>query len=347
MDRERNFPIESKESFHSQLESVWKEWKNRFPETRLNVTIEEQERLQEVLQNREAAVEQQEKEQTIFELLKDYGIETGEIREDAEGFFHLPVSSHFSDRRLPDKYGYKGGAARSLLLRALGIEKDSNPRDIDIIRIGQLYDKSFLQMDKQVAFEFMPEDASGGYGVEVVEDFKNYFQTRDFTISEVLATDSEIIVTQQCLLDTVRHILRMTDFEKRRFRNRPKMFSKILRLYAEGLVRNEPVSMQDETFEYDRTFIPPFWMALQLDRACERGTDVAEQFITILKQKGQLPIECVGVFETAEYLSSKLTEPPFYYRHASSFQFDMEERWIEENNIQERMERRSLNRLNF
>jgi len=121
------------------------------------VTTEEQERLQEVLQNREVAVEQQETEKTFFELLKEYGIEVGEITEDAEGFFHLPVSSHFSDKCLPDGYGYKGGAARSLLLRALGIEKDSNPRDIDIVRIERLDDASFLQMDKRVAFEFMPE----------------------------------------------------------------------------------------------------------------------------------------------------------------------------------------------
>ena len=236
--------------------------------------------------------------------------------------------------------GTRGGAARALLLRALGMNATSMPRDVDIIRLTCTETGGWT--DEEVAQEFMWEDASNGHGVELIESLADYFATRDFSINEIFATDEEVIATEQCLLDTVRHILRLTPFEKEDWRNRPKMFSKMVRLYAEGIVRNEPVVMEENAWRYEKAFLTPFRMAVQLDRAFERGSAVAETFVSKLKQYQQLPEECVGAKEAVEYLSRCMAgyEYPFYYRHAPFDQFEAEDRWIEEAKIQDDFERK-------
>lgn len=61
--------------------------------------------------------------------------------------------------------------------------------------------------------KYAEDDLANGHGVTTVEE--DYFETRDFTINEVMVADNKIIISKDCLLDTVRGILRITDFEKK------------------------------------------------------------------------------------------------------------------------------------
>ncbi len=215
---------------------------------------------------------------------QDYsGQESPEIGQ--EKIYVLGVTNHFSEDRPPEGYAYKGGAARTLLLRNLGIDPTYTPRDIDIVRL--IEEEPYEDADHEVASKFMPEDYSTGYGVDYEEDVDQYFDTRDFTINEVLATDEKIWFTESCLRDTVRKVIRPTQFERYNFSEEgelgPKMLSKILRFYAEAVHRWDDAAIEGvEDWEFEEYFIRPFWLALQLDRAFDVSSAVAEKFVSEL-----------------------------------------------------------------
>lgn len=150
--------------------------------------------------------------------------------------FVFRVQNHFShDLRLPKKgYVYKGGAARALLMRALRLDSESVPRDIDVSRLDAILPDADL--DDHVARVFMPDDYQHGNGVEAIADVETYLSTRDLTVNELYADDEQIVASAQCVLDTVRGILRITDYEKDEYGGAgPKLVAKIVRLYAHAL----------------------------------------------------------------------------------------------------------------
>ena len=154
--------------------------------------------------------------QDLKATLLDYGIsaENLEIREIADDVFEITVKDHFSERRLPQGYGYKGGTARALLLRTIGMDPSYIPRDIDVMS----FNSTNPDVDRQVAEEFMSDDLEMSKSGNVIEPYDDdYFETRDVTINKLYATDEKIIVTKQCLLDTVRHIIRPTQYELDQF----------------------------------------------------------------------------------------------------------------------------------
>lgn len=170
-------------------------------------------------------------------------------------------------------------------------------------------------------------------GVEVLFDAADYFSTRDLTLNEALANDTSITVTKACLLDSVRRIIRLTEYEQREFEGAgPKMLSKILRFYAESIHRYGEGNIGSvESYEFERYFINPFWLSLQLDRACSIGTSVAEVYVDELKKRGQLPGKITSVAEAASYLASIMGQrgTSFYYRYAPTEQFHAEAEWFE------------------
>ncbi len=201
---------------------------------------------------------------------------------------------------LPEGYVIKGGLARLTLERALGIQSPEEVRDIDLCYVGENEDRS---VSNALAQEYCPEDFSHGYGVESLED--DYFQSRDFTINEVLVYGENILTTRQCLLDTMRGIIRFTDYEKdladnnNRYVN-DKLASKALRLIAQrrGF---DGYSFADEDFFGD-SYINDFHMALHLDRALGIGEDVAQEFVYELSKRGQIPENIITPQECLNYL---------------------------------------------
>lgn len=315
----RHFP------FEGELKRIYAKM---YPDAFSPVEQKIQEAQQVDLERKEARIQ----DLDLMEVADEYGVSTEAIERREDGIYILPVFNHFSEeKRLPEGYAYKGGAARALLLRSLGIDPTYQPRDVDVVRLTVEEPKQ--GMDDQVSQEFMPEDYENGYGVEVLGDQEEYFGTRDLTINEVLATDTDVLASKQAILDSIRRIIRLTDYEREDYGAAgPKMLSKILRFYAESVYRYGEASIQGvEDWEFEDSFITPFWLALQLDRAVDVSSDVAEKYVEELVKKRQLPEDVSSVEDAANYLFSILRqgEKPFYYRHAPTEQFNVEAAWFE------------------
>jgi hypothetical protein len=303
------------------LASQLEEWLKLYPEA-FSANVETQQAQADRLRRREQLLDDQE----LTGILEEYGVNIDDIELDGAGNYRLRVTNHFTDQRLPNGYAYKGGAARALALRNLGLSLTEQPRDLDVVRT--VAEEPGEGLDDEVSRQFMPEDVSHGHGVEVVPIIDEYFATRDFTFNEVLSTDTEVVMTRQCLLDLTRRIIRLTDFESRDGEPSQKLLAKQLRLYAEAIAKYGSASIEDNgEWEYEEGFIAPFWLALQMERAFERGPDVAQRYTEELKQRNQIPQNIVLAEEAAAYLSTFIDN--FYYRHAPVSQFQKENEWLD------------------
>ena len=305
--------------YQAQLKQVEDFLKSRHPEL-FTASVSEQESLREDLVAREQAINDEE----VLSLFEKYKIQAT-IHENPDGTFGLPVTQHFSAERLPLGYGYKGGAARVLLLRSLGLDTDCTPRDIDIVRIAEQEPEPGA--DHFVSEKFMPEDYSHGRGVEPIGEIARYLETRDLTINEIFTTDEVITMSRQCLLDTIRRVIRPTAYERERNSGSVSsaILSKIIRFYAEAIVLYGDASLADvDDMELEESFISPFYLALNLDRAMGRGASIAQSFVDELVERGQIPDHVDTAEEAAYYLNSLLWRGDFYYRHAPEQQFGEE-----------------------
>ncbi len=299
-------------------------YEKMFPEI-INQNLEDREKMQTDVLERERALEAKD----FFDALKGYGIDTSIIEITENNLLKISVKNHFSERRLPEGYAYKGGAARSLLLRNLRIDAKNIPRDVDVVRMVE--NEPNEGDDNRVSQEFMPEDFETGYGVEKMLDQDEYFESRDLTLNEVLATDEEIIATPTCVLDNVRRIIRITEYEKdENGRVNSKMLAKVLRLYAESIHKYGDAQIEGvDDWQFEEAFISPFWCALQLDRAFNINRQVAVEYIAQLKERRQIPLDIETPEQAAEYFLSSITGN-FYYRHAELEKFELEDKWEEE-----------------
>ncbi len=269
-------------------------------------------------------------------FLELYGLRHIEFEVSERGVVKIDVLDHFHNRRLAEGYAYKGGAARSLLLRSLGLELRSVPRDIDLIRIKG--EKGVTQEDRRLAKIYMPDDAQDGYGVEFVGDIDAYFASRDYTINEVYATDSAIYCTEACVRDTIRRIIRVTQFERDRFEGQigSKMLAKAMRFYAEGIERYQLVELAEkENMTIESTFVSPFWLAVQLDRAVERGDKAVKIFIAVLKDRKQIPEKIQTDLDLASYLQSIMSGGYFHFRNIELRQAELEMAYLENHEDEE------------
>jgi ferredoxin len=166
-----------------------------------------------------------------------------------------------------------------------------------------------------------------------ITDQESYFKSRDLTLNEILADDHRILVTKQGLRDTLRRIIRPSEYtlqeKKERAKNSSSMISKMLRFYAESIVEYDSAKFGPEALHVmEQSSINPFWLALQFDRACERGTEIAEELVKILKKRNLIPQTIEGIEACANYIKD-LFDPEddgeFYYRHAPLSQFEIEE----------------------
>lgn len=325
---------------------LFKTWKEKFPDQIDGLSTKDLKKDKKDLNEREEVVE----DRRVLEELKEYGYDTSKIEVLENGRIKVEVTNHFDEQNnisnfnndIDDQYAYEGGAARALLLRNLDIDSKAKPRDIDLIRLPGK-EEPYERADEELAKEFMPEDFKHGYGVEQIRSLQEYFQTRDLTINELYATDEEVVATQECIKDTVRRIIRLSEFERKNIlennskKQTNKMLSKMIRFYAKFLHKyGEDVGMslyeegEQENKKLESYSIKYFWIALQLDRAFEEGVIQAKEFVRQLKQKRQLPDSINDdPYEVAKFLSERLGEKNFHFRNAPLNQFELEEEWIE------------------
>lgn len=261
-------------------------------------------------------------EKTLGRILKKYGC-NAKVEKIGNGLFRIPLAHHYL-QKLPDGYGYMGGAARATLLRELGIDQGAQPRDKDIVRI---LDKDILGADAELAQKYSAEDYAHGHGVQELQP--DYFKTRDFTINETLVYGDWVYVTKDCLLDTVRRILRFTDYEKSGEDENgdtiisEKLLVKAIRLSSEEIARGRRLEVQDKE-AYQFANIRPFYIALHLDRAFKRGNDVAAEYIRQLISFGQLPDSIRGPAQAEDYLL-QVMENPYVFQYAPALTMEADE----------------------
>jgi hypothetical protein len=316
-------------------------------------TEQEREQLREDVEEREEIVD----EMDIETFLEEYGCNLEHVEEIKDDLVVVTIDSHFYHEadQLPDGYGYSGGAARALLLRSLGIDNQAEPRDVDVIRFAD--EEPEVGQDRELARKHMPKDFEDGHGVRKVDE--NYFETRDLTVNQVYACDdqAEIVATKQAVKDNVRHILRVTDYEKEQYGGLgPKMLSKMIRFYVERANKYGEAKIDDldeQKMEKLRGegskrqyYINPFWLAVQLDRAYEVDKEYAQKFTKELKKINQLPDRLQNLDEVTDYLSDLIVS--FCFRsidkeEIDSKNFELEEEWKQYESIstQEGMDNRS------
>lgn len=273
----------------------------------------------------------------VTEILHRLGVEDVEIR---DGYYTFSHASKVVPQDLPAGYACKGGAARSALARRLGIDPFVTPRDIDIIRLAD--ENNDASQDWTVAEQYMPDDVAHGHGVEVVGSIGEYLQSRDLTVNEVLATHDTIVASAQCIRDTARGVLRVTQHEKEKYHGKPgpKMLTKVMRLYAEAINRgNRLVVPDDEVATYTRkSFLSPFWIALNLDRAYQTGGNAPLRLFEVLRAGGHVPSEVDSLEDMILHLEELFMGYYFYFQHAPVEQLLRIQEQVEEDEMQDRME---------
>jgi hypothetical protein len=262
----------------------------------------------------------------IDHLLKEipYDINEG-------GYVEIEYKSESEENEIDSSYGFKGGVARGELRKALGLNF-LKPRDYDVIRLSD--DEPWGGADIEIAKKYMPQDFEFGDGVELLDDTEEYLNTRDFTINEVFIHDGKIVASEQCVRDTLRNIVRVTEYEKNEYGEEgsigPKMKAKALRLHTEQeyLLGKSFVS-KDDISQIDESYINPFWIAVQIDRAFERSTLIAEKFTTTLVAHGIVPDTIQSANDLVEYLQEELYGDSFYFRNAPIAQYEYEDTALE------------------
>lgn len=229
---------------------------------------------------------------------------------------------------LPDGYGFKGGAARVVLRDVLGL-KNNEPRDFDLIRVNVPEPEEGL--DLKLAAQYMEKDFELGDGVEYIDNVDDYFETRDFTINEVYVVNNKIFATEECIRDTLRNIVRVTEYELNKYYHYeegigPKMKAKALRFHVEQLYTTGISDLYyEDKYEIEESFINPFWLAVQLDRAFERSTQLADKFTKILVNYKIVPSEITSSYDLLEYLKNELDDD-FYFRSVPGEIYDLEDK---------------------
>jgi hypothetical protein len=269
-------------------------------------------------------------------LKRFYGLEVS-IKEKVDGTFGMKVDT-IPDGvpQLPAGYGIKGGGARTMLRSMLQIEAEP-PRDIDLVYVGQ--DEQDMEVSRKLAETHMPDDFDFGYGVERLEE--DYFSSRDFTWNEVLYTDGQVVCSKQCLLDTVRNVVRIADYEKQEsyrgdpFFVKPKLLAKAVRFVAAARAHgNNKMALSEDTDQAVEMGIDYWHIALHLNRSFEQDQAVAQEYVEELINRGLLPSTIQDGIGALHYLSE---ETDFIFRAEAADVLDKEIRLAEELSLEKEM----------
>lgn len=214
--------------------------------------------------------------------------------------------------KLPIGYFFKGSAPREQLRRLLF--PDRHPlkvRDFDLVRLSETPDTE----DHRLSMKYMDEDYEHGRGVEVVESKDIYFQTRDLTMNEVLFQDRTLECTFRALEDLASGTIRTTEhvtYAKGEVQGRT--YLKAIRLYSESTIRNYDTRLELN----EAPQLVDFDIALHLERALSIGPEVAEEYLTVLWQRGLFLVSRKApptITDSVAYLSARIYQGINFFRH--------------------------------
>lgn len=219
----------------------------------------------------------------------------------SDGIIELTLATEPTqqDTLPPSPYGLKGGAARERVVSALGVRAPRPPRDIDVIRRGSFA----IASDDAISARFMPRDYLHGSRVELIRDTKRYLATRDITLNEVGVFGTIAFTSAIAALDTVGHVIRPSYYRGGSIHRKPtldgRVLLKMVRLAAEAEVFGDPfllVGIPDEvSFSH-------FDLAIHLNKAFQRNTQVADTFVSTLITLAALPATAAPLTDLLEEL---------------------------------------------
>lgn len=281
-------------------------------------------------------------DEVLRSFLERYGVDIA-LEKISPTLFSIDTSSEdLSDfETLPEGYAYIGGSARSVLARVLKIDTQATPRDIDIVRIST--DDS---LDEELSMQYMPDDFKHGYGVKEIDE--DYFETRDFTINEVLFFQNKIFLSKECLLDTVRGIIRFTNHEKKesyygeKYYINDKLMAKAVRVAAERFEDGQSAKIEKEVFEFQD--INYFHISLHLDRALEQGNNIAQTYVNILKRLKQIPENISTPEKLQEFLKNR---SDFVFRFCAKSTLEKEKEMLRDEEFFEKFQDSTAKKLRF
>lgn len=184
-----------------------------------------------------------------------------------DGTISLNASEFYSSfEELPEWYWYKWWVARLLLEMNLWITKKWEPRDLDLVRYVENEPKEWL--DNELSMKYMPDDFEHWYWIEVVWD--DYFDSRDFTINEVIYKNWTLTFSEICLNDILNNTIRPSEnkFNEDYWKFPFDILMKSLRFYVRMVEEKWNAKLEIENINqlYDN-YVNYFRVALNLDRA--------------------------------------------------------------------------------
>lgn len=228
--------------------------------------------------------------EAVPSLLKSLGVEPICFEEHPNRFtLEVPSSLAKGLPPVPEGYGFKGGVARKVLARMLGLNAfGAAVRDIDLLRTEETPDTE----DEELAMRYMPDDLTlGEFGIEVLGDEEPYLGSRELTVNQLVLVGDELTVTHACLLDTLGLTLRVTGAHLTRTRGyvHPGVALKALRFAANltkggGEPRVLPFRVSPRRMKHGFDF----YFALHLSRVFENGRDAADVYMRLASDRGFL-----------------------------------------------------------
>lgn len=181
--------------------------------------------------------------------------------------------------KLPEGYGYKGGVARAgLIYSSTGVHAPI--RDLDIVSIDEL--NPDISLAEPLAKELMPRDFAYGDGVEHIDNIFEYFETRDFTINEVLLVNGTVYASEDALRAAQERVIKGSSYELELFDGRlgPKLAAKALLLQV---VLEDCTGQEWLVEDVEDTYLTDFYLALALNKALMLGENITQKFIRKLQ----------------------------------------------------------------
>lgn len=278
----------------------------------------------------------------IADFLLKKGVDSkvvNSIEKISDKLFCIDIRGFIRIEKLPYGYAYKGGFARYVLQKIIGLEDNIDYRDIDILRMEDMNPDNYL--DDKVAKKYMPDDFENGHGVEVINS-NEYFTTRDISQNEVYILNNRMYFLKRALIDIVSNTYYPSDKKiNNGFLSEGKILAKAIRFLAEndikgngnakvtGFLLNSMLSkdvgiggknMQNHFLsksvsvdflklnlkEYIGGYkkISSFHLFLQLARSLEQSRDIAGKYVEFLFLFKQIP-EKMGLLDAVLYFKEK------------------------------------------
>lgn len=199
-------------------------------------------------------------------------------------------------RELPERIAIMGGMARSIARELVtGESKQREPvRDIDLVNIidndGSCYVSPAVR--DQLSAEYMPDVFEQGQRMSN-DTLEHYFDSRDFTINQVLIMNGQLILSNAAKNDFQENIVRPSHFEKPRESSWLKSGIAVKALFMKAAAEDFTTSVPTlEDLTFGQVF--PVDVALNMDRAMERGIETAHAFTQELAEWGIIPTSYAG-----------------------------------------------------